>query len=184
MRLNENSTIDEVLEFIAEDYKEYTCYDLLKERLQNVPGLKQLIIDGINSGKIHGFDETIWNKIRSQNLRATHVKDTEEWFSKGYNIGNCTNTAIQLSYSFDSCYLCGGTVPLLEGTLNSEDGKHTWMVHDKKIYDTSLMMIIDEYYAKTSMKYNELNRTNPNIKNSNYSAAKDYATDPYLRRKK
>ena len=167
---------------IDEDKKEYKCYSILKELLQTKPQFKQIIIEGIQEGKIRKFDEELWEKIKLLNIRTRGIKDFEEYFKLGKNIGNCTNASIELSYCFNGIEICGGTLSVLEGTQNSPDGSHTWIRKYPEIIDTSLMLIIDEEYAK-KLGYIEENKYNPN-RNPRYQAAKEYANDKSLREPK
>jgi len=65
---------------------------------------------------------------------------------------------------------------VLAGTKNCVDGSHTWLVENGKIYDTTLMLIIDEVFAKESLGYKEENRYDPN-RDKFYSAAKEFTLD-------
>lgn len=161
---------------IDEDKKDYKCYDILKKLVQNNDFYK-LLEQGIKENKIFGFSEDLWEQIRTQNIRT--INSFEDVFIQGLNLGNCTNASKQLSYSLNSVFICGGTQTFLIGTLNSEDGRHTWTVSNGKIYDTSLMLIIDEDYAK-ELGYIEENRYNP-LENNYYCAAREFTLDPELR---
>lgn len=169
----------DLLNFLAlPDKKDYKCYNVLKKLLEENEEFKQIITEGYMSGKIRGFDEELWNKIRMQNLRKPY--SFEDVFKEGANIGTCTVTAKQLSYSFPYCYLCGGVLPLIKGTRNSEDGSHTWMLYNGEVYDTTLMLIMDENYTK-KLGYHETRRDNPN-KDPKYMSAKDFTNDSGFRK--
>ena len=170
----------DIIEYLAKDKKDYKCYEILKYLLETNDNFKNIIEEGIKEGKITGFTDELWDKINKQNIRG--IDNFELVFQNGFNLGNCTGTSIQLSYSLDYPYICGGTLNLLKGTNNSDDGKHTWLIDHNKIIDTSLMLIIDkDYYLK--LGYLEENKRNPNIE-PRYNAIKDFTLDESLKRKK
>ena len=164
---------------IPEDIFDYKCFDELKRLLED-EHFRNIIIDGYEQGKISGSTEDIWEKIREQNIRR--INSFEDVFKDGANIGYCTVASKQLSYSFDGCFLCGGILPILIGTRNCQDGSHTWMVHDNKIVDTTLMLIIDEDYASL-LGYVEENRYNPSD-DPIYLVAKEFTLDKNLKSRK
>jgi len=162
----------------TENRKDYKCYLELKRLLIQNKDFKQTIIKGFQEGKIKGFTEELWNKINSQNIRT--VDNFEDVFREGANIGYCTVASKQLSYSLDTCYICGGVLPILKGTFNCEDGSHTWILYNNEIIDTTLMLIIGKEYIE-KIGYIEENRYNPNL-NPVYLAAKDYTNDKELKK--
>lgn len=163
----------------SKDKLNYKCYNLLIDLVTNYEDFKNIIIDGIKTNMITGFSDDLWEKINSQNIRI--INNFDDVFREGLNIGNCTKASKQLSYSFSSCYICGGTLPILVGTKNCKDGSHTWIEYEGKIIDTSLMLIIDKSF-KNKIGYKEENRYNPNI-DKNYLAAKDFTLDKNLKKK-
>ncbi len=173
--------MDILKQLFEEKYLNYKCFSLLKNLIYNNIDFKEKLVDGINQGKIKGFDEEVFEKIRNQNIRR--ISSFEDVFKEGYNIGYCTVASKQLSYSYDGVKISGGVVPFLKNTSNCIDGSHTWMVFDKKIYDTSLMLIIDEDYAKNVLGYTEENFYNP-LKDPNYVATKDFTCDSSLHKNK
>ena len=52
------------------DKKEYKCYFELVRLLSQNQEFKDVIVQGVKEGKIRGFDEELWEKIRSQNIRG------------------------------------------------------------------------------------------------------------------
>lgn len=167
------------IETLIDEYrKNYHCYDELKRLLKDDEIFKQQVINGCLTGKITGYSEELWEKIRSQNIRR--INNFEDVFKEGANIGYCTVASKQLSYSLDNCDICGGRLPILEGSKNSEDGSHTWIWYDHKIIDTTLMLVIDESYA-TELGYIEENRYNPNL-DPIYLASKDFALDESIKK--
>ena len=172
--------MEQILKFLYEDRKNYKGTIIMKDLLNSNEEFKKLITKGIEEGKIIGFTEELWDKIEKQNMRR--VNSFTEVFEKGYNLGNCTNIATQLRFSFpNDCLIGCGIVDYLKGTLNSKNGEHTWVVWKGKIYDPTFMIIIDEEYSK-KLKYNQTDIYNPNS-NSMYSAEKDFTNDPNLRSK-
>jgi len=163
---------------IDESRKDYKCYDELKRILRENKDFKDVIENGYFKGNITGFTDEIWEKIQSQNIRR--IDSFEDVFRDGANIGYCTVAAKQLSYSYDNCYLCGGVLPILKGSKNCEDGSHTWMSVQNKIIDTTLMLAIDEDYAK-ELGFIEQNRYNPNL-DPVYLAAKEFTRDTSMKR--
>ena len=131
--------------FINQDRKNYLCFEMLRAYYNNDNEFRKLVDDGVRTGKVAGFPEELWQAIDNQNIRG--LKSFEDVFRDGYNIGGPTVVSRQLSYSFPSCTLCSGVLPMISGTKNSEMGECSWMVSDGNIYDTSLMLIIDKTYA-------------------------------------
>ncbi len=164
---------------IDDDKKDYKCFDALRKLVLENDTFKKNLEEGFFSDKVEGFTSDVWEKIAKQNVRR--INSFTDVFVDGANEGYCTVASKQLSYSFNGCQICGGVVPLLIGTKNCVDGSHTWMVFNNKIYDTTLMLIIDESFAKEKLGYIEENRYNPNI-DAYYSAAKEFALDENLRK--
>ena len=115
---------------------------------------------------------------QAQNIRG--INSFEDVFIDGANLGYCTVAAKQLSYSLNTCYICGGVLPILAGTNNCPDGSHTWISADSKVIDTTLMLIIDENYSK-SIGYIEENRYNPNV-DPIYLATKEWTNDKGIKK--
>ena len=163
---------------IDEDKIDYKCYDVLKQKLKEDSNFREVIMEGIKTGKVRKFDEILWEKIRNQNIRR--IKSFEDVFVDGANIGYCTPASLQLSYSLNSCEICGGVLPILKGTPNSKDGSHTWISHKGEIIDTTLMLIIKESYS-SKLGYIEENRRNPSD-DPNYQATKEWTNDPNIQK--
>ncbi len=162
----------------SKEYINYKGLDLLKKLVDENQEFKMILGQGMLQKKVTGFTSDVWSKIRSQNIRR--IRSFEDVFKDGANIGYCTVASKQLSYSFDNVEIAGGTVDFLKKTKNSENGEHTWMVCDRKIYDTSLMLIIDERFSK-KMGYNEENRYDP-TKDKIYLSTKEFTLDSSLRK--
>ena len=165
----------ELIKYGTESYK---CYDILRGKLLD-ENFCNKIKKGIESNKVFGFTDELWKMIENQNLRAPF--SFIDVFKDGANKKYCTVAAKQLSYSFDTCYICGGILPILAGTDNCKDGSHTWIDKDGYVIDTSLMLIIEENFAK-ELGYVEENRYNPNL-DSIYRAAKEFTNDNSLKAK-
>ena len=157
--------------------RKYKCYSLLEELLDKNEEFRNIICEGLIKGKVAGFDDNMWNAIRTQNNRSSVT--FEYVFETGYNLGNCTGCSIQYSYSLPFPYICGGELPLLAGTPNSPDGRHTWLEHEGKIIDTTLMLVMEKDIAK-KLGYIEENRRDPNLE-PRYRATKDFINDKSLR---
>ncbi len=173
--------INEILKYlIDEDLIQYKCFDILKQKLIEDSSFREKIIFGIKEGMIARFPRELFDKVCDQNIRAPFKP--VQIFIDGANIGNCTLIAKMVSYSLNSCDICGGTVGILEGTKNSPDGRHTWISYKGTVIDTSLMIQINEHYIK-ELGYIEKNRYNP-CQNPLYNAAKEYANDKSIKRSK
>lgn len=171
----------DILKYLIDDDKiNYKCFDALKDIVNSNDEFREVLKDGYFSGKIEAFGNDIWEKISKQNVRR--INSFTDVFVDGANIGYCTVASKQLSYSFNGCQICGGIVPILVGTKNCDDGSHTWMVYNGKIFDTTLMLVIDENFAKERLGYIEENRYNPN-QDAYYLAAKEFTLDENLRKK-
>ena len=161
----------------TKETKYYKCYFYLKQLIKENEEFRNILSEGLKEGKVSGFDDSMWLEIKLQNPRSSLT--FEDAFKLGYNLGNCTGCAIQYSYSLDYPYICGGELPLLKGTQNSPDGRHTWIESNGKIIDTTLMLVMDKDFAM-KFGYKEENRRNPNLE-PRYIAAKDFITNPSLR---
>lgn len=166
-------------DLIAKDKIDYKCYDELKRLIKENEQFRKNILEGIEQRKVFGFNDFLWDKIESQNIRR--IDNFLDVFRDGANIGYCTVASKQLSYSLNTCFICGGVLPILKGTRNCPEGNHTWIVENEYVIDTTLMLIIDEEYSK-KIGYIEMNRYDPNI-DSIYRAAKEFTNDSNLRKK-
>ena len=173
--------INEILKFlIDDDLIRFKCFDLLKQKLIEDSSFRDKIIQGIKNGMISKFPRDLFDKVCDQNIRAPFKPI--QIFVDGANIGNCTVMSKMVSYSLNSCDICGGTLNVLENTKNSPDGRHTWISYKGNVIDTSLMILINEKMIK-ELGYTEENRYNPNRDNI-YKAAKEYANDKSFKRNK
>ena len=158
----------------------YKGLDVLKYILLNNKKFYNFIIENIKNGKVMPFGDLEFSKIERQNIRA--IDNFLTVFKEGLNLGSCTITSKQLSYSYDGCDLVSGTMDLLIGTINSEHGEHSWMEYDEYIYDTTLMLKINKSLAK-EIGYNEETRIKSYQLNSNptYQSTKDYTNDNQIK---
>lgn len=163
---------------ISSEQASYKCFDVLKRLIKEDEKFYEVLKTGIEINKVSGFSNDLWEKIKSQNMRD--IDSFTTIFKEGINIGGCTKVSEQLSYSFPYCYLCGGILGILKGTRNCPDGRHSWILVDNKIIDTTLMLIIDEDYAK-NFGYIETNRYDPSI-NAFYNMTKEFTNDSNLRK--
>lgn len=162
---------------INQDRKDYLCFDMLKQFYNNDPKFKEFIDTGIQEGKIAGFPEELWIAIDNQNVRG--LRTFEDVFREGYNIGGCTVVSRQLSYSFPTCTLCSGLLPIIAGTKNSPIGEHSWMTSNGKVYDTSLMLVMDRNYAN-KLGYQYEAEYNPH-QDDIYCATYEFTNDQNLK---
>lgn len=158
---------------INKDRKSYLCFEILKELYNNNPEFKKLVDEGIKEGKISGFPDELWIAIDNQNVRG--LKSFENVFRDGYNIGGQTVVSRQLSYSFPTCTLCSGTLPLIAGTKNSPSGEHSWMTSDGLVYDTTLMLVMDRTYS-SKLGYQYEMEYDPS-EDPIYSATQEFTND-------
>ncbi len=174
--------INEIMDYLyTAKNKDFKCYDTLKALLEKDEKFKETITKGIKENKIWGFDEELWSKIDNQNMRSPQVNSFTDVFRDGFNQGYCTVCAKQVSYSLNTCNLCGGVLPILKGTTNCPEGAHTWIEYENTVIDTTLMLIIDKEYSK-ELGYIEENRYNPN-EDPIYSRAKDFTNDMTIKRR-
>lgn len=162
---------------INKERKGYLCFETLRDLYNNNQEFKKLVDDGIKSGKITGFPEELWVAIDEQNVRG--LKSFEDVFREGYNIGGQAVVSRQLSYSFPTCTLCSGLLPLIAGTKNSPSGEHSWMVSDGNVYDTTLMLVIDRDYSNKLGYQYEL-EYNPG-RDPIYNATHEFTNDKELK---
>ena len=165
------------------------AFDLFWNLYNNNSHFKNIIDDGFKNKQIRFFNEEELNKIRNQNFihpTNPHIKEFEDIFILGQNIGNCVGISRQLSYSYNDIDLVSGILPFLKGTLNAEQlGGHAWLESKDKIIDTSLMLVIDASLKET-FGYQEENRiTSSQLKQDrNYQTRKEFTNDLNLKSKK
>lgn len=162
------------------------AFDLFWQLYNENEEFKNLVKKGMKQGKIRFFSETEWKKIRSQNYlsRIFGVNEFIDLFIQGYNIGNCANMAMELSYSYDDVSIVSGILPVLKGTKNAEEvGGHVWLENDDTIIDTSLMLVISKS-LKDAMGYIEEQRITKSALRTNrrYQSRKSFVNDTSLRK--
>ena len=160
------------------------AYELFSLFYENNLAFRKLIDIYKEKGLIRTFNDEEVQKIESQNFMSPTPEMNEfiDMFKLGYNIGNCVGTSMQLSYSYDDIDIVSGTLPILKGTKNSENGGHCWLETDKFIIDTSLMLVIDKSLKNQFGYIEEQRLTSYDLKKSDrYQARKYFATDKNLK---
>lgn len=108
---------------------------------------KEVYDFGIKNYLITPFSEFLFDQTR-----GVYIKDLDmslyDYFMDGNHIGRCFTTAYYLSELFDEFTVYRGFLPAIQGTKNSINGNHAWLVSDGYIYDTSLLLKIDEQLAE------------------------------------
>ena len=173
--------------------KDFRGYDLFHQKYQDDAQFKKIIDTYMATGQIRFFNDTEWDKIKSQNfvanfgeqeeLRKLGVTSLYDMFRLGYNIGDCVGMCDRVSYSYNDISIVTGIFPLLKGTLNAENGGHRWLETPDSIIDTSLLLVIDKK-LKDQLGYMEEERqTSFDLsRNPRYQARKEFATDPSINR--
>ena len=165
------------------------AFDLFWDLYHNNNDFHDLIDKGFKNKQIRFFNEEELNKIKSQNfIHPTNhnIKEFEDLFNLGLNIGSCVYTSRQLSYSYNNVDLVSGILPILKGTLNAEElGGHAWIETKDCIIDTSLMLVINKS-LKEKFGYTEENRITASIlkQDHNYQTRKEFTNDINLKPKK
>ena len=165
------------------------AFDLFWDLYHKNNNFHNLIDEGFKTKKIRFFNEEELNRIKSQNFihpTNPNIKEFEDLFNLGLNIGSCVYISRQLSYSYNNVDLVSGILPILKGTLNAEElGGHAWIETKDHIIDTSLMLVIHKS-LKDAFGYIEENRiTADKLKQDhNYQARKEFTNDPNLKPKK
>ena len=153
------------------------AFDLFWNLYNSNQEFRSLVDEGISEQKVRFFSEEELAKIKSQNFihpANPSIKEFEDVFILGQNIGNCVGMSRQLSYSYDDVDLVSGILPILKGTLNAEElSGHAWIETKDETIDTSLMLVIDKS-LKDKFGYIEENRL----------TASKLRQDPYYQRRK
>ena len=173
--------MDEIQKLFRLGTEDYKCYDILKYLLSTNDEFRKIIVEAIKEGKVRGFSNELWDKLNTQNLRFSGIENFDDIFRNGFNLGYCTPCSKQVSYSLNNCFICGGILPILKGTINCPNGEHTWIEYNGRILDTSLMLDIDSSLSQ-KIGYLKENEYNPND-NKIYCSAKEFANDPSFRSK-
>jgi len=171
--MNEN-----ILKEIYKDIHSYEGTKISQDLFLNNIEFRNVLLNGLKSGQIEAFSKDFLNELTSLNMRGEGTLD--DAFRCGANLGACTVASKLVSYIFDSCYICGGVNKFLIGTKNSPDGRHTWIEHNGKLYDTTFMLVIDKSLEE-KFGYVKENYYDPNL-NPIYLAGKEYACDKSLSR--
>lgn len=175
--------LNKIVAFLFSGREEYKGISLFCKLCQTNPEFFTLVREGILVETIKPFSDQDWDKINNQNIRG--IDNFETVFKLGLNIGNCTNASRQLSYSYNDVSLCSGTNDFLIGTQNALSGEHSWLEDRNDIIDTTLMVRINKIWS-AKFKYNlEVIFSPSDLSGSPiYSAAKEFANDPYIKQNK
>lgn len=118
----------------------------LREELK----INHLLDSYIKEKKIMNFDSKFLNRIKNTNV--VMFRDFFQIFEEGLNIGTCGLTVRYLSYLFnDFTIIEDGICEILKNTKGAPNGEHAWLLVNGYVYDTTLMLKIDQEVA-----YNEL----------------------------
>jgi len=155
--------------------------------LENI-NFKNLVEENIKNGKVRFFGNEEWMRIKKQNyislIPDDKVKDFSDVFKNGYNIGDCVNVSLQLSYSYDDVDIVSGILPILKGSRNATlVGGHRWLENSKEIIDTTLMLIIDKSLKKDFGYIEEGRISSFTLRRMhNYMARKEFVNDSSIKR--
>lgn len=102
--------------------------------------------------KITEFDNELMKRIK--NTDVPMLRDFFQIFEEGLNIGTCGLTTRYLSYLFDDFIIVEeGKCNILIGTKGAINGEHSWLLVDKYVYDTTLMLRINKDIAYSELGY-------------------------------
>ena len=120
--------------------------------LRETLNVKPILDMYINDGSITEFDEDLIWKIKHTNVLM--LRDFFQIFEEGLNIGTCGMTSRYLSYLFNKFTIVEkGVCKILKGTKGAPDGDHAWLVVDGYVYDTTLMLKIEQDIAYNVLGY-------------------------------
>lgn len=98
---------------------------------------------GIKKGLIEHFDESFIKQMKDIHINFINCS-LYDYFENEDNIGFCLEACNHLSEMFDEYEIYKGILPAIKGTKRSPNGEHAWLISDGIIYDTSLLLVIDE----------------------------------------
>lgn len=102
---------------------------------------------GVENGLINLFSKELIDKMKQiyvEKLNCTLFN----YFKNGSNIGFCLPACEYFSNMFEEYEIYKGILPAIKNTKRSPNGEHAWIVSNGIIYDTSLLLLIDERLAK------------------------------------
>lgn len=114
--------------------------------LKSNPEFSIKLEEGYSSGLVRDFGDEEYDIIKSLS-DIVIPGDFYSGFISGYNVGRCGFFAKTLSYAYPDSEIVSGYLPILKNSPGSIDGEHGWMETDDKIYDTTLLLVIDKKYA-------------------------------------
>lgn len=177
----DNMNVNQLIDYIYGHRSYYKGLSILYDLLNNNDDFNQKFRRFLKLNFILPFDEEVYDKISSQNIRV--IDNFLTVFENGLNLGCCTPTAKQLSYSYDNVDLVSGINKYLIGTINSPNGEHSWLEIGDIIYDTTLMVKINKsiahelgYIEEVRITYRELNC------DSVYISSKEFTNDINLKK--
>lgn len=104
--------------------------------------------------KLLPFDDELINSFKKMNVPMPFIISFYNIFKEGLNIGSCGFTSRYLSFLFESFTLVEfGTCELVKGTEGAPNGEHSWIISNGFVYDTTLMLKIDEVIALNFLGY-------------------------------
>ncbi len=98
---------------------------------------------GIKNGLIMPFSSNFINEMKDYHIPFIDCT-LYDYFQNGDNIGFCLEACNYLAEMFDEYEIYKGILPAIKNTKRSPNGEHAWLVSDGMIYDTSLLLVIDE----------------------------------------
>lgn len=132
--------------FIPQVMCNYKCFNELRNILKKDPSFGLMVTMGYYAGKVSGFTIDLWNKIGSFKLSDECCLET--LFEEGFNSEHSLILAQNIINLYPGGKIQGGSSPALVDKVRDNDVSHYWVSWNGKIIDTSLMLIIDEEYAK------------------------------------
>lgn len=125
-----------------ESLKGYNLVNALNSKNKR---FNQILKIGITAGKVNYFGKEEWNLIKSIKCpdKSDYLESFYEVFQNGLNIRNSGRTILDFSYLFDDFDIITGDNCYLSNTYGYKIHEHTWLELDNKIYDTTLLLVID-----------------------------------------
>ncbi len=102
---------------------------------------------GVENGLINLFSKEFVDKTKQIYIKSLNCT-LFDYFKNDSNIGFCLPACEYLSNMFEEYKIYKGILPAIKNTKRSPNGEHAWIVSNGIIYDTSLLISIDEYLGK------------------------------------
>jgi len=116
--------------------------NILNTALKN-PKFKATYDYGIKTGLILHFDDLFIESMKDIYIDSIDCS-LYDYFKRGDNIGFCLQACNYISEMFSEFEIYKGLLPAISGTRRSPNGEHAWLISEGTIYDTSLLLQIDE----------------------------------------